>query len=333
MSRKKINTGTSALSRRDFLQISAGALLTTAFAGLAGCSPTKPLKIAAQMWPGYSFLFLAREQGLIPEKTIDLISTENLGVSASMLAQGKVDGAALTLDEVVYLLDQGVSLRVVLILDSSAGADAVMVKPDIKKLADLKSRSIGVESSSLGKIMLSKLLDAGSLKTDDINVVSMDFDHLKTWDNGKLDAIITYDPIVNLLEQKGLVRIWDSRKIPGVIVDVLAVRSEVAEQYSSAVTEIVAGHFNAQSLWQKNPIDTAYLLAKILQISMDKVNDLFMGLDLPDASFNRHLLTLPANELKRTTADICQIMVNAKLIRQVPNIDNLFTAAFLPGDL
>jgi len=333
MNQKKLNAGAFVLSRRDFLHISAATLLTTVFGGLVGCGPTKPLKIAAQVWPGYSFLFLARDQGFISEKAIELIVTENLGVSSSALAKGEVDGAALTLDEVVHLLDQGVSLQVVLILDSSAGADAVMVKPEIKKLASLKGKSIGVESSTLGAIMLSKLLDASHLKTDDINIVTIGFDHLKSWGDQKLDAIITYDPIANLLEQKGLVRIWDSRDIPGLIVDVLAFRSEAVEKHSSALVEIVAGHFKAQILWQKNLIDTAYLLAKTLQTTSDQIKNIFMGLDLPDARFNRHILTPPTSELQKTVAEIAQIMVNAKLIRQIPSIDNLFTADFLPGDL
>lgn len=333
MDQKNPNICVSAFNRRDFLQIGVKTLLATAFGGLGGCGAGKPLKIAAQIWPGYSFLYLAREQGLISGDSMELIKTANLGASASALVKGQVDGAALTLVEVVSILDQGLPLRVVLVLDSSSGADAVLVKPGIKKLADMKGKYIGVESSALGAVMLAKLLEASGLTRDDINIIAMDFDHLKVWGSGKLDAIITYDPIANLLEQKGLVRIWDSRKIPGTIIDVLAVRSEAIDGYSLALTEIVAGHFKALAMWQKNPIDTAYLLGKTLQINVDEVTSTFKDLDLPDASFNRHYLSPPASELKKTITDLIQIMIHDKLIRQPPDFDNLFTADFLPGDL
>jgi len=319
--------------RRNFLKISAGILLASAFGGIPGCIPGKPLKIAAQVWPGYTFLYLGLAQGFISNTCLKLIKTEHLGESASALAKGEVDGAALTLDEVVHLLDQGLSLKVVLVLDISAGADVVMVAPAIKKPADLQGKRIGVESSSLGAIMLSKLLEANHLTHDLVQIVPMGFDHIKAWDDNKLDAVITYEPNANILEQKGLRRIWDSRNISGAIVDVLAVRSDVTHRHSSALTEIVTGHFKALGLWQNNPIDTMYLLGKILRIDPEDVKAAFMGLDLPDASFNRHYLTPPAGELTTAAAEIARIMAHDKLIRQIPAFDNLFIADFIPGNL
>ncbi len=333
MNEKNLSIRTPIRSRRDFLQISAGLLLTSAFAGLFSCDPGKPLKVAAQVWLGYAFLYLGCAQGLISDTSLELIKTENLGDSASALIKGEVDGAALTLDEVVHLLDQGLSLKVVLVLDISAGADVVMVPREIKTPADLQGKRIGVESSSLGNIMLSKLLKASQLTRDHIDVVLMGFDHIKAWDENKLDAIITYEPNAHLLEQKGLLRMWDSRNIPGAIVDVLAVRSDVVTSHASALTEIVTGHFKALGLWRKNPIDTMYLLGKILQIPPEEVKTAFMGLDLPDASFNRHYLSPPAAELKTAAADTAQIMMHDKLIRQVPDFASLFIADFIPGNL
>ncbi|MEQ1528043.1 MAG: substrate-binding domain-containing protein [Methylococcales bacterium] len=323
----------SGLSRRNFLLISAGVITATALAGLSGCRPNKPLKIASQAWPGYAFLYLAHEQGFISNEKIEIMQTANLGESSSALAKGQVDGAALTLEEGLHILDQGISLQVVLVLDASAGADAVMVKPGIQHLAQLKGKQIGVEPSTLSDIMYAKILEVSGLNSDDIKRVRMNFDHVKAWEIGNLDAIITYDPNITLFEQKGLLRIFDSRSMPGRIVDVLAIRTDVADRYSTTLTELVAGHFTALNLWQKNQIDTTFLLAKILSIKPDEVKEVFKGLDLPDASFNRHYLSAPAEEMKKSVGEIAQIMIRDKLIKQHPAIDNLFTADFLPGDL
>jgi len=323
----------TTLNRRDFLKLSMATYCTSILSGISGCQSSTPLKIACQIWPGYSFFYLARDQGLLPTNAIELIQTENLAASADALANGQVDGAALTIDEVIQLLDKGIALQIILVLDASAGADSLLVKPEIKKLSDLKGKRIGVESSNLGTIMLTKLLEASHLSHDDIISIPMNYDHLQAWNDQQLDGVISYDPVSILFAKKGLKRLWDSRGIPGLIVDVLAVRVEALEKQTKSLTHLVNAHFQAQLLWQKNPIDTTYLLAKILQIPPEEIKSAFMGIDLPDASFNRHYLSPPTKELKQSILDLSEIMIKNNLIKKTPNVDHLFTPDFIPGDL
>ncbi len=333
---KPFNNCPLNLNRRSFLQLSASALIATAAASVvSSCGYGRPLKIAAQkwQWPGYSFLYLAQQQGFITPQQVELLETANLGESAAALINGEVDGAALSLDEFVHCLDQGVAVQIVLILDTSAGADMLMVKPDIQSLAALKGKRIGVEKSTLGAIVLIKVLAAAQLNRADITVVEMEFDHVTAWQQGQMDGIITYEPIAHLFKKQGLVSIWDSRQIPNGIVDVLAVRSTVLNSHQNNLTALVLGHFRALDLWQKNPIYTAYLLSSIMRLNPDEIPDVFMNINLPDHSFNRHLLTPPAAELNATLAEVANIMHKEKFIKQLPNLDNVFTADFLPGDL
>ena len=323
----------TSLNRRDFLKLSMATYCTSILSGLSGCQVSEPLKIALQVWPGYSFLYLAREQGLLSPHIVELIQTENLAASSDALANGSVEAAALTLDEVIYLMDKGIGLQVILILDVSVGADSVLAKPNIKELSDLKGKRIGVESSNQGTIMLTKLLEASHISRDEVQLITINDNHLQAWNEQQLDAIISYDPVSILFAEKGLRRIWDSRHIPGLIVDVIAVRVEAIEKYSKALTSLVNAHFQAQLLWQNNPFDTVYFLAKILQIQPDKVKTAFMGIDLPDASFNRHYLSPPAQELNKTVLELSEIMIHNNLIKKKPNLDHLFSPDFIPGDL
>ena len=110
---------------------------------VTGCAdPPSPLNVGTIVFPGYELLFLAREQGLLPEPGIRLVellsSTDNL----RLLASGRLQAATLTLDEVLTARADGLDLRVVLVLDVSAGADAVMVKPHVRGLSDLAGKRI-----------------------------------------------------------------------------------------------------------------------------------------------------------------------------------------------
>lgn len=319
--------------RRRFLLRAGGLAAALAAFAAVGCAPRAPLRIAAQAWPGYAFLFMAGRAGLSAAGGVEIVETANLGKSAEALLAGQVDGAALTLDEVIRLLRRGMALKIVLILDISAGGDAVLARPEFAQPAALRGRRIGVEPSTLGAIMFARVLEAGGLQPADVERVGIDVDHVRAWESGGLDAIVSYDPYARALEDRGLARVFDSRAIPGQIVDVLAVRADALEPQQEALGALVRGHFLARADWMGRPFDSAFVLGDILGIRPDAVRGAMSGLDLPDAAFNRHLLHPPANDLMHTAAAIGGIMVRFGIIDSVPMLDGLFTPSFIPGDL
>jgi NitT/TauT family transport system substrate-binding protein len=318
-------------SRRGFLKMGVTAITMPVWLGLTGCQAVPPLKIASQVWPGYSFLYLAEQEGLFDRQRIQLIETQNLAESSLLLSEGQVDGAALTLDEVLHIMDMGIALKVILILDSSVGADVVMANPSITRLEQLKGKKIGVETSTLGTIMFAELLKASHLNREDVEYIPISTDHIYSWEQEKMDVIITYTPISDYFEKQGLINIFDSRQFTGRIIDVLAVRSEVAQTHQQAVSALVRGHFLALEQWRNNPFDTHFILAEILKLNPEESDRAFRGLNLPDFEFNYYYLTPPATELKRAAHEIAQIMLNNQLISQIPVIDDVFVADFLPG--
>lgn len=317
------------MDRRGFLLLTGGTVAAGLFGSLGGCGSDLPLKIAAQAaWPGYAPLYLAQKQGWLSESDVTLIKTPSLGASSAMLANGEADAAAITLDEALHIIDQGVPLSVVAILDISAGGDAVLARPEITTLADLKGKKIGVENSSLGTIMLTKLLEAANMRRSDVEIVTIASDHMQSLE--QLDAIITYEPNPTLLKSRGYVRLFDSRSLPNMIVDLLAVRADREKNHAGALHNAVNAHFRALALWQQNPIDAAYLLAPILGTPPEDVKKSFYGLNLPDVSYNQHYLAAPAQELNQSAKDISGILLRAGQMKGTPDVSRLFTADYLP---
>jgi len=318
-------------TRRDFLRLAASSLAATAMAELIGCASEPPLKVAAlKGWPGYALMFLARKQGLLSEQEVMLTNTLNLAESADMLLSGKVDAVAITLDEVLRVVDQGVPVTVLAVLDVSAGADVLLVREGIKNLADLKGKSIGVENSNLGAIMLFKLLEAAKLQREDVHVVMMGYEHVKSIEQNHFDAIITYEPSPNQIEKMGYTRLFDSRSLPNLIVDVLAVRQDCEKQHVNALKKLISAHFQMLKLWQTNPADTAYLLADIMATPFEDVKKSFYGINLPDISYNVHYLSAPADELNQSVRDLASIMLPEGLIKHPVENGLRFNADYLP---
>lgn len=295
--------------RRHFLKLFAGLGFSSLCPCLTGCAGNAPLSIASHVWPGYEFLFLAQNLGLFDTRQIHLIETKSASDSMKALQDQQVHGATLTLDEVLRARDKGLPLRIILLMDISAGADVLISRPEINSLADLKGKRLGVEDSALGELMLNKILKKAQLQRRDVDMVQINYkNHQESWQQNRLDAIITYEPTASLLEAQGMKRIFDSREIPNTIFDVLAIRSDALLLYKENLKSLVKAHFKAQWLWRSNPFDTSFRVAKHLGVSAQKISLLFQGLELPDLIYNRHALTKTNYQLLASAKEVAQIL-------------------------
>lgn len=117
------------VSRREFLEtlfcLSSASLLPS-------CSVfDEPISIAAGIWQGYEPLFLARREGWLDPQKVHLAEVPSNTSSMHALAAGIVQGAALTLDEVLRARAGGLPLSIVLVFDVSAGADMLLARREI----------------------------------------------------------------------------------------------------------------------------------------------------------------------------------------------------------
>jgi NitT/TauT family transport system substrate-binding protein len=278
-------------------------------------------------------MFLASREGWLDARQVRLHETNAATESLQALADGKVDAAALTLDETFKARQDGQMLTVVMIFDISAGADMLLARPGIATLAELKGQRVGFEQSSVGELLLAEILRAGSLSRDDLKLVPLSVDkHLAAWRQNELDAVVTYEPVASDLLEQGAHRLFDSRQIPNTIVDVLAIRNDRLELNAAAIRHLLQSHFKALDHLRRNPQDAAYRMASHLKLPALDVLPAFKGLVLPDAANNYRLLAGAKPELLATARKLSAVMVRSGLLKQDDSLDALIRADFLPTD-
>lgn len=319
--------------RRTFIKSLGGAALASSATG-CGWLTDKPVAIAAHVWVGYEPMFLARHEGWLDAKKVGLLETANAAESLAALAAGRVDGAALTLDEMLKARETGLPLTAVLVFDISAGADMLVARPGIKRLSDLKGKRIGLEQSSVAALLLSEILLAAGLTPRDVELRFLTVDkHRNAWGAEQADAFITYEPVATQLLLDGAVKLFDSRNIPDAIVDVLAIRRDRLDSaHADAVRHLVAAHFQALDHLTRNPQDAAYRMAGRLGLPAQKVLSAFKGLLLPDVGQNVRLLAGAQATLLASARKVSDIMVRSALLGQQDALTDLIRADFLPND-
>lgn len=314
--------------RRRFLGRALGLGLLPC---LAGCLSSSPLLVASHAWPGYELLFLAAREGWLASGEARLLETASASASLAALADGRVDAAALTLDEVLLARSRGLDLSVVLVFDISNGADVLLARPHLTQLADLAGLRIGAETSAVGALMLHHALRAGGLAREQVHVVPATVDlHERLWESGAVDALISFEPTAARLVARGARRLFDSRALPETIFDVLAVRNDRIGPREGMVEAVVAAHFRALAHLRHNPLDAAYRMAARLGLKGPEVLDVFSVLELPDLALNRRYLGAATSPFRDAALRVQAVMLEADLLPRPDDLRGLTTDRYLP---
>ncbi len=307
-----------------------------AMAGISACARfgSGPMTIAAHTWVGYEPMFMARNEGWLEEQTARLYQTQNAMESLQALAEGKVHGAALTLDEVLQARQRGQKLTAVMIFNISAGADMLVARPQLASLSDLRGKRLAYEQSSVGALLLAEILNKAGLARSDLTLLPLGVDkQVAAWREKAFDAAITYEPVASELLDLGARKLFDSRQIPNTIVDVLVIRSDLVSEYDEALRHLQRAHFRALDHLARNPHDAAYRMAGHLGLPAGDVLSAFKGLVLPDAPANQRLLAGKEPPLLLTAKRLSAVMLAGGLLQQPDTLHELVNADFIPGDL
>ena len=294
-----------------FIKLLIHIAFLVAAACLAGCQPpNEPLRIVSSPWPGYEPFYLARDLGYLDKASVRLNELPTANITLEAFSNGSAEIATITLDETLTLLAQGKKLRVLMVIDVSNGADAVMAKPSIRSLPELKGKRIAMENIPLGVYMLNRLLDAAKLKAEDVTVVPMPEDqHEKAYLQGKIDAAITMEPNKTRLAHAGAHVLFDSSRIPNEIFDLLVAREDVYQARRDELCRLTQQWFRTLDYVQANQQDAFTRMGKRLGMDVPSYRTMMAGVVLPSRQENQRLLggTSPALIAPaRRLADIMQ---------------------------
>lgn len=300
---------------------------------LSNCSPgpKDTLRVVTIPWPGYESLHLAQSLGYFDPDTIRLIDMANNSQVSMALRNNTADAGLLTLDEVLNLLQDGVDLKVILVMDISNGADAVLARPEINSLQALRGKRVAVENAAVGALILDAMLEKAGLDITDIKLVSKTVnEHTLAYTKNQMDAVVTFEPVRSELLQLGAHVLFDSSQIPGRIVDVLAVRADAMDPHRQALKNLVAAHFRALAYQTQHPDEAVRHLAPYLGVREDQVQAQYTGIKIPQLADNYALLATTPAEIKLTAARLAELMLKRNLLHTPINVSQLAEPMFLP---
>jgi len=296
------------LTRRQALWFATGAI---ASAGLHACAkppePTAagttaaaiaPITMGITTWIGNTPLYIGLEKGFFKELGLDLKLQVFQTVAAGFPAflSGKLEGLAPVSSETVALAAQGSDFKIVLVEDTSVGADVIMARNSIASIKDFKGKKIGTELGGIGHFFVLQILAEAGLTEKDVTLVNLPPDTAAAaYQKGDIDISYSYSPFSDqaLKAQKDGRVIYSSKQMPTAIADLYIFNSAFIQANPKAIAAFTAGNFKALEFLKTNPKEGLEIMAKQLKITPEELAEQLKGIQMPDVATNVAMLSDP----------------------------------------
>lgn len=247
---------------------------STAFAGT-------PVKVAHATWVGYGPLYIAKELGYFDKEglDVDLVIIEDEAQYAAAMASGNIDGLGNVLDREVIHYAKGTPEVVVFGMDESTGGDGVVASAEIKTVADLKGKTVGLDKSSTSYFFFLSILKKYGVDEKDINILEMGAsDAGAAFVAGSIDAAVTWEPwLTNAGQREGGHVLVSSKDMPKTIVDVFVLNSDYVKAHPEVPAKMTKCWNEAIAWYVQNPDKGNEIMAKAMGLETQEMADMASG--------------------------------------------------------
>jgi NitT/TauT family transport system substrate-binding protein len=266
--------------------------LALAAALLAACSARAkdPIKIGYSDWPGWTAWQIAKEKGLFAKHGVDVelvwfpIYTDSL----TALNTARIDANCSAWCDVIAPLAEGIKLKVVLVNDNSAGNDAIIGRPGLQSVEDLKGKTVATELGTVEHFMLLQGLAKYGMTEKDIVYKNLAVpDAAAAFIAGKVDAAAVWQPWINQIQKEGKGTVLlTSKSFPGLIPDLLVFQDKVVKERADDVQKIVATWFDVLAFIKTHHEEAVRIMAGVVEQKPADYEAFLPGTKLFDLDMN-----------------------------------------------
>jgi NitT/TauT family transport system substrate-binding protein len=248
-------------------------------------SSTEKLTIAMVTFPGYAPLYLAQEKGFFGNLQVELKRIENPSDLRSAMDSKSINGYIATHD--MFMSTQGTKPMgtAVMIIDTSKGADGIIVDNSIEKISDLRGKTIAIEPGFPAYLVLQYLLDKNNMKLSDVIVKDMTTtDAASAFVSKSVLSAGLYEPSLNasLKARKDTHLLASTNDVnilfPNLASDLLFVNPTLITEKPENLKQFMLGYFKALDYIKTNPNESNEIMGKAFGMSATEMKEFQTGI-------------------------------------------------------
>ncbi|HSN33337.1 MAG TPA: ABC transporter substrate-binding protein [Ideonella sp.] len=314
--------------KKTLVALAAAAALLPTFARAADT----PVAIAISGWTGFAPLTLAKEAGLFKKHGLDVTIKKVPQKDRHLaIASGDVQCAATTVETWIVWNANGVATTQIFQLDKSYGADGMVVKPSIHKIADLKGKTVAASAPGTAPYFtLAWMLKKNGLSVKDVKVVNLEPQAAASAfvaGNAELDAGMTYEPYLSSVRAKPEAgKIIATTLDYPMVMDTFGCTPKFLAEHPQAAKALADGYFDALAMINADPKKSFEIMGADVKQTGEQFEASQKYLRWQDRAANRKFF---AGEFATFNKEAAELLQEAGIIKQVPDLSKLADTRFI----
>jgi NitT/TauT family transport system substrate-binding protein len=313
--------------------------LRFSIAAALGCTLTAaalaqetPVAIGISGWTGFAPLTLAKEAGIFKKHGLD-VSIKKIPQKDRHLAiaSGDIQCAATTVETWVLWNANGVATTQIFQLDKSYGADGMVVKPGVVKIAELKGKTVAASAPGTAPYFaLAWMLKKNGLSVKDVKVVTLEpqpaANAIIAGTDG-IDAAMTYEPYLSAVRARP-----DAGKIIAttldypMVMDTFGCTPKFLADNPKAAKALADAYFDAVDLIKAEPKKSFEIMGADVKQSGEAFEKSQAYLRWQDRAANQKFF---AGEHAAFSKEAADLLLELGIIKAVPDLSKLADTRFL----
>jgi NitT/TauT family transport system substrate-binding protein len=310
------------------------ALAAVASVLLAGTAQAQETKVTLAMsgWTGFAPLTLARDAGLFKKHGLDVTIKKIPQKDRHLaIASGDVQCAATTVETWIAWNANGVATTQIFQLDKSYGADGMVVKPGITKISELKGKTVAASAPGTAPYFtLAWMLKKNGMSVRDVKVVNLEpqaaANAMIAGTDG-VDAAMTYEPYLGAVRAKPEAgKIIATTLDYPMIMDTVGCTPKFLADNPKAAKALADAYFDAVAMVKADPAKSFEIMGADVKQSAEQFEKSQAYLRWQDRDANQKFF---AGEHAQFSKEAAELLLEAGIIRQIPDLSKLADTRFL----
>jgi len=195
---------------------------------------------------------------------VEIVQINDYVESIIQYTEGEFDGVSATNMDTLSIPAGGfVDTTALIVGDFSNGNDAIILKGE-GSLEDLEGKPVNLVELSVSHYLLARALDSVGLREAQLDAVinTSDADMIAAFATPDVEAVVTWNPLVStILEDPSANKLFDSSDIPGEIIDLMVVNTEVLEANPDFGKALVGAWYEVMGLMAAGDEDVLTAMA------------------------------------------------------------------------
>src|SRR5690348_8213174 len=281
-------------------------------------------------WTGFAPLTLAKEAGIFKKHGLDVdlkkIPQKDRHLA---IASGDVQCAATTVETWVVWNANGVPTRQIFQMDKSYGADGMVVRNNINRIADLKGKTVAASAPGTAPYFtLAWFLRKNGLSVKDVTVVNLEpGPAAQAFVAGQNDAAMTYEPYLSTVRanpQAGKI-IATTLDYP-MIMDTFGCTPKFLADNPKAAQALTDSYFDALEMIKSDPKKSYEIMGADVKQTGAEFEASAKYLRWQDKAANQKFF---AGELQQFSKEAAQLLTELGIIKSTPDTATIVDTSYI----